>query len=80
MTNNPKKINELTRYGIHVNGRIQHVLPTNPYNEFYLRTKVEKSGHMIDLKDFKGKTHLQEQFDRPVVKGMSEQQVNALRD
>src|SRR5512141_765259 len=63
MTNNPKKINDLTKYGIQVNGRIPHVLPTNPYNEFYLRTKVEKSGHMIDLRDFKGKRHLQEQID-----------------
>jgi len=80
MTNNPKKINDLTKYGVRVNGRIPHVLPTNPYNEFYLRTKAEKSGHLIDLKDFKGKTHLQEQLDRPVVKGMSTEQVNALHE
>jgi GTP cyclohydrolase II len=80
MTNNPKKINDLTKYGIKVNGRIPHVLPPNPYNEFYLRTKAEKSGHMIDLKDFKGKVHLPEQLDRPVVKGMSKGQVEALHE
>jgi GTP cyclohydrolase II len=80
MTNNPKKINDLTKYGIKVNGRIPHVLPTNPYNEFYLRTKAEKSGHLIDLKDFKGKIHLPEQLDRPVVKGMSKVQVEALQE
>jgi GTP cyclohydrolase II len=80
MTNNPKKINDLTKYGVKVNGRIPHVLPANPYNEFYLRTKAEKSGHLIDLKDFKGKIHLPEQLDRPVVKGMSRQQVDALHE
>ena len=76
----PKKINDLTKYGIQINGRIPHVLPTNQYNEFYLRTKAEKSGHLIDLKDFKGRVHLQEQFDRPVIKGMSEEQVRVLNE
>ena len=75
MTNNPRKLNDLTRYGIQVNGRIPHVLPSNPHNEFYLRTKAEKSGHLID---FHGKKHLLEQLDRPIVNGMSEEQVEAL--
>ena len=48
MTNNPKKINELTKYGIQINGRIPHIIPPNPYNEFYLRTKAEKSGHIME--------------------------------
>jgi GTP cyclohydrolase II len=80
MTNNPRKINDLQRLGIHVTGRIPHVLPPNPHNEFYLRTKAQKSGHMIDLKDFKGKIHLPEQYDMPVVKGMTEEQVKALHE
>jgi GTP cyclohydrolase II len=80
MTNNPRKINDLTRLGINVVGRLPHVLPPNPHNEFYLRTKAEKSGHMIDLKDFKGKTHLQEQHDRLVVKGMTDEQVRVLHE
>lgn len=75
MTNNPKKMNDLTRYGVHITGRIPHVLPPNPYNEFYLRTKAEKSGHLID---FSGKERLMEQIDRPIIKGMSEGQVKAL--
>jgi GTP cyclohydrolase II len=75
MTNNPKKINDLTRYGINVTGRIPHVLPPNSHNEFYLRTKAAKSGHLID---FSGKEHLMEQIDRPVVKGMTEEQIKAL--
>lgn len=80
MTNNPRKIEDLKRYGVRVNGRIPHVLPPNPHNEFYLRTKAEKSGHMLDLKDFKGKVHLQEQDDRPVVKGMTSAQIEALHE
>jgi GTP cyclohydrolase II len=75
MTNNPKKINDMTKYGINVTGRIPHVLPPNSHNEFYLRTKAEKSGHLID---FSGKEHMLEQIDRPVVKGMTEEQVKAL--
>ncbi len=53
MTNNPKKINQLTQYGIKVNGRIAHVLPSNEHNRFYLQTKAAKSGHMIDFRETK---------------------------
>lgn len=49
MTNNPKKINELTQYGIQVNGRIPLVIAPNAHNEFYLHTKAEKSGHLINF-------------------------------
>jgi GTP cyclohydrolase II len=60
MTNNPRKINELIRYGVQVNGRIPHIIPPNPYNEFYLRTKAEKSGHLINFHE----THpISEQHD-----------------
>ena len=77
MTNNPRKLNDLTRYGIQINGRIPHIMPPNPYNEFYLRTKAEKSGHLID---FKGKAHLPEQIDRPIVQDMTDEQVRALEE
>ena len=77
MTNNPRKMDGLTKYGIHINGRIPHILPANRYNEFYLRTKAEKSGHLID---FQGKLHLPEQIDRPFVEGMTEAQVLALQE
>src|SRR5512141_314457 len=67
MTNNPKKINQLTQYGIQVNGRIPHVMEPNEYNRFYLETKAAKSGHLID---FRGREHLPEQSDRPIMEGM----------
>ena len=77
MTNNPKKIDQLTRYGIPVNGRIPHIMEPNEHNRFYLETKAAKSGHMID---FHGKQHLDEQYDRPIVEGMSEAQIEGMNE
>ncbi|HEX9330651.1 MAG TPA: GTP cyclohydrolase II [Anaerolineales bacterium] len=77
MTNNPKKINQLTQYGIKVNGRIPHIMEPNEHNRFYLETKAAKSGHMID---FRGKQHLDEQHDRPIVEGMSEAQIEEMNE
>ncbi len=48
LTNNPKKIQGLRRHGINVVGRIPVLIEPNKYNERYLRTKMEKSGHMLD--------------------------------
>jgi len=77
MTNNPKKIAQLTQYGINVSGRIPHIMPTNEYNRFYLETKAAKSGHMID---FHGREHLPEQSDLPFIEGMAEVQIEALSE
>ena len=77
MTNNPKKIDQLQQYGIKVNGRIPHIMKPNEHNRFYLETKAAKSGHLID---FYGKQHLPEQSDRPIVEGMSEDQIGVLNE
>jgi GTP cyclohydrolase II len=77
MTNNPKKIAQLTQYGIKVNDRIPHIMQPNDHNRFYLETKAAKSGHMID---FHGKEHLSEQSDFPIVEGMSNEQIGALNE
>jgi GTP cyclohydrolase II len=77
ITNNPKKITELTRNGIYVTGRIPHIMQPNQYNRFYLETKANKSGHLID---FSGMLHLPEQADPPVVKGMDEKQVEWVQE
>jgi GTP cyclohydrolase II len=77
LTNNPKKIDQLKRYGIQVNGRIPHIMEPNQYNRFYLETKAMKSGHMID---FYGKEHLPEQSDRPIVEGMSESEIETINE
>ncbi|MFT3892062.1 MAG: GTP cyclohydrolase II [Anaerolineales bacterium] len=75
MTNNPKKIDQLKQYGINITDRIPHIMQPNEHNRFYLQTKAAKSGHMID---FHGKEHLPEQSDRPIVAGMSSEQIKAL--
>lgn len=75
MTNNPRKIEDLTKHGIEVSERVPHILPSNKHNEFYLQTKAIKSGHLLDLH---GKKHLLEQDDRPIIEGMSEIQIHEL--
>lgn len=67
MTNNPKKMAQLSEYGVRVTSRIPHVIPPNPHNRFYLETKRNRSGHWID---FTGKPHFMEQSDPVVVEGM----------
>lgn len=47
ITNNPKKIEGLEKYGVVVSGRIPIMIEPNEYNEKYLRTKMEKSGHLL---------------------------------
>jgi len=69
LTNNPRKIEQLERYGVRVNGRVPHVIPANEYNRFYLETKANRSGHFID---FSGKPHVAEQDDPVVVESETE--------
>lgn len=47
LTNNPSKIEALTRYGILVNGRIEHHTDSQKFNAHYLETKHHKSGHLL---------------------------------
>lgn len=77
MTNNPRKIGGLTTLGVKITDRIPLIIPPNPYNEFYLQTKAAKSGHLLDAN---GKEHLLEQLDRPIVEGMSNEQVAELQE
>ena len=67
MTNNPKKVEGLEQYGVRISGRLPHVIPPNPFNEFYLHTKASKSGHYLDSL---GKPHMPEQGERVQVEGM----------
>ncbi len=47
MTNNPAKVEALSKAGITVTERVQHQLPDNPHNARYLATKRERSGHLL---------------------------------
>lgn len=50
MTNNPDKVRQLKAAGVSVARREPHLLPSNPHNRAYLRTKRDRSGHLIDLR------------------------------
>src|SRR3989454_9005556 len=73
MTNNPRKVAELERLGIRITDRVPLVIPPNAYNRFYLETKRNKSGHILD---FQGTPHMEEQ-DEPIhVEGMTSASVD----
>ena len=48
MTNNPRKVDALTRQGLNVVERVPHQTGQNPHNERYLATKVWKLGHLYN--------------------------------
>ncbi|HET6523076.1 GTP cyclohydrolase II [Sphingopyxis sp.] len=47
MTNNPEKVARLEEEGVEVVERIPLALPTNKYNEQYLATKRDRTGHQL---------------------------------
>jgi GTP cyclohydrolase II len=47
MTNNPEKVARLEKEGVEVVERIPLALPTNKYNEQYLATKRDRTGHQL---------------------------------
>ncbi len=53
ITNNPKKISGLSGYGIEIVERIPIQMNHNEKNEYYLRTKKNKMGHILKFKEEK---------------------------
>ena len=47
LTNNPDKMNQLTKAGVHVVERVSHIFPSNQHNAMYLKTKADKTGHLF---------------------------------
>jgi GTP cyclohydrolase II len=47
MTNNPEKVEALELAGVRVSERLSAVVPSEPTNEFYLKTKQDKMGHLV---------------------------------
>jgi len=48
LTNNPKKLAGLAGFGLSVCGREPLEPGTNEFNEFYLKTKADKLGHLLN--------------------------------
>jgi len=48
LTNNPKKVQRLEVYGLEVVEQVPIQIPPTPANRYYLKTKREKMGHLLD--------------------------------
>lgn len=64
LTNNPRKIEDLTRLGVRITERVPLVIPPNEYNRAYLETKARRSHHLLEL--FEPEDEI-EQADVPLV-------------
>jgi 3,4-dihydroxy 2-butanone 4-phosphate synthase / GTP cyclohydrolase II len=51
MTNNPRKLKGLSGYGIEIVDRVPIQMNHNERNEYYLKTKKQKLGHMLNFKE-----------------------------
>jgi len=51
MTNNPKKLSGLSGYGLEIVEREAIQLKSNEKNDFYLKTKKEKLGHLLNFEE-----------------------------
>ncbi|MDZ7671261.1 MAG: bifunctional 3,4-dihydroxy-2-butanone-4-phosphate synthase/GTP cyclohydrolase II [Halanaerobiales bacterium] len=49
ITNNPKKVIGLEGYGLEITERVSLEIEPNEENEFYLKIKKDKMGHLLDL-------------------------------
>ena len=51
LTNNPDKVEQLEKYGITISSRIPIEIEANPYDSFYLKTKKNRMGHILNMEE-----------------------------
>ena len=49
LTNNPDKIYQLSGFGLEISQRIPIQMASTPHDLFYLRTKQERMGHILNF-------------------------------
>lgn len=49
LTNNPDKVYQLSDFGMEIIERVPIQMPPTDYDRFYLETKKEKMGHLLDV-------------------------------
>ncbi|CGE68734.1 bifunctional 3,4-dihydroxy-2-butanone-4-phosphate synthase/GTP cyclohydrolase II [Streptococcus pneumoniae] len=51
LTNNPDKVEQLEKYGITISSRISIEIEANAYDSFYLETKKNRMGHILNMEE-----------------------------
>ena len=51
LTNNPDKVYQLEDYGMKIASRVPIEIEANPYDSFYLKTKKDRMGHILNMEE-----------------------------
>ena len=51
LTNNPDKVYQLEDYGMQISSRVPIEIEANPYDSFYLKTKKDRMGHILNMEE-----------------------------
>ena len=51
LTNNPDKVYQLEDYGMRISSRVPIEIEANPYDSFYLKTKKDRMGHILNMEE-----------------------------